>query len=221
MKRDAPAAGRNLEAIAAVLVPRLSGRAGDLLEIGSGTGQHALGLTARIPEIVWWPSDPDPDQRASIDALRREGGDNLRAPLALDAAAGTWPLRSIAEERARRAGGAPVASAAPEANRCLDALFCANVIHIAPFTVCEGLLAGAGRHLLPGGLLFLYGPFRRDGAHTASSNADFDASLRARDTRWGVRDLEVVTTLAATQGLMLAELIEMPANNLVLVLARS
>lgn len=218
MKRDAPAAGRNLEPIAAVLTPRLEGRPGDLLEVGSGTGQHALGLTARLPEITWWPSDPDPDQRASIDAWRREGGGNLRPPLALDAAAASWPLGVIAEERARRAGGD---RARADDHRCLDFVFCANVIHIAPFNVCEGLLAGAGRHLLPGGQLFLYGPFRRNGAHTAASNADFDASLRARDARWGVRDLEAVTTLAAAQGLGLAALIEMPANNLVVVLERS
>lgn len=218
MKRDAPAAGRNLEPIAAVLVPRLERRSGHLLEIGSGTGQHALGLTARLPELIWWPSDPDPEQRASIDAWRREGGGNLRAPLALDAAAERWPLGPIAEERGRRAVGTDTAA---QGDRCLDALFCANVIHIAPFVVCEGLLAGAGRHLLPGGQLFLYGPFRRDGAHTAPSNADFDASLRARDPRWGVRDLEAVTTLAAGQGLRLAELVEMPANNLVVVLERS
>ena len=228
MKRDAPAAGRNLEAIAEVLVPRLANRPGDLLEIGSGTGQHALGLSARLPELVWWPSDPDPDQRESIGAWRREGGSNLRAPLALDAAGRIWPLGVIAEERAQRtvdilpptaAGPASAVGNAgePSADHCLDALFSANVIHIAPFEVCEGLLGGAGRHLLPGGLLFLYGPFRRNGAHTASSNADFDASLRARDPRWGVRDLEAVTALAVAQGLTLMEVVEMPANNLVVV----
>ncbi|HSG88814.1 MAG TPA: DUF938 domain-containing protein [Pseudomonadales bacterium] len=198
MKRDAPAAARNLEAIATVLATVLAGRSGHLLEIGSGTGQHAAGIAPRLPALAWWPTDPDPDQRASIDARVRETAcPTLRQAGALDAAR-DWPL------------GAEAAPPTP-----LAAIFSANVIHISDWAVTEGILRNAGRHLAADGVLILYGPFARGGRPMAPSNADFDASLRSRNPAWGVRDLDAVEALAATSGLRLARTIEMPANNLI------
>jgi SAM-dependent methyltransferase len=200
---DAAAFHRNHAPIWSVLAPLL-GAAGDVLELGSGTGQHAAAFARASPHITWWPSDPDPRHRASIAAWRAHAGlANLRAPMPIDLAEAHWPL---AEH------GAP--------DRYL-ALFCANVVHIAPWRAAEGLFAGAGRHLAADGRLVLYGPFMRGGRHTAPSNADFDAGLRRANAEWGVRDIDALCRLADAAGLRLAEIADMPANNLVLVFART
>lgn len=193
----APATQRNRAPIAAVLARWLP-PAGTVLEIASGTGEHALHFAAALPALTWQPSDPDAAHRRSIEAYRRaEGRANLRPPLDLDATAADWPLHQ------------PV-----------EAIVCCNMIHIAPWAAAEGLVAGAGRHVKPGGGLFLYGPFRRGGQHTAPSNAAFDASLRAQDPAWGVRDLEAVAALAAAAGFAPPLVEAMPANNLSLWFAR-
>ena len=192
----APATRRNRDAILAVL-ERVLPAAGVVLEIASGSGEHAAYFATCLPGLIFQPSDPDPAARASIDAWAAEsGGGNLRPALALDAAAASWPI-----ERA-------------------DAVLCINMIHIAPWRATEGLFAGAARLLGSGGVLFLYGPYRRGGVHTAPSNAAFDADLRARDPQWGVRDLEDVAALGAAAGLGAPEIVPMPANNLSVVFRR-
>ncbi len=192
-----PAAARNREPILGVLRSRL-GPGARVLEVASGSGEHAAWFAQGLPGVVWRPSDREPAALASIRARRDAAAlPNLEEPLALDAAdAGSWP-------------------AGP-----MDAVVCLNMIHIAPWPAAEGLMAGCGRLLAPGGMLYLYGPFREGGAHTAPSNAAFDESLKARDPAWGVRDLEAVADLAARQGLDLAERIAMPANNLSLIFIR-
>jgi hypothetical protein len=157
------------------------------------------------PEIVWWPSDLNEQHLASIAAWRVHSGlGNVRPPQRIDLSDPAWCL-------AQHEGSNP----GP-----LLAVFCANVIHIAPWRVAEGLFAGAGRHLRADGWLFLYGPFKRDGAHTAVSNAVFDTSLRANNPEWGVRDIAELEKLAEGAGLQLVEIAEMPANNLTLVFGR-
>ncbi len=201
---DAAAFHRNHTAIAPVLVKFLRGRSGDVLEIGSGTGQHAIAFASRLPGIVWWPTDLNDNHLRSIAAWREHSKiADVRAPVRLDASASDWKLaeRGLPEK--------------------FIAMFCANVIHIAPWAVAEGLFAGAGRHVAPGGRLFLYGPFRRDGVHNSQSNAEFDESLRRRDPAWGVRDTADLKKLADRNGLRFAELVEMPANNAVLVFERA
>ena len=191
-RRRAPAASRNAEPILAVLRRVLPAR-GRVLEVASGTGEHALYFAGRLPGLVFQPSDPDPGCRASIDAWRMHAGlPNLLPPLALDVHRAPWPIEP---------------EAAP------DALLCINMIHIAPWTACLALLDGAATWLAPGAPLFLYGPYREGGAHTAPSNEDFDASLRARDPSWGVRDLESVRAEAEARGFALEEVVPMPANN--------
>jgi SAM-dependent methyltransferase len=168
---------------------------GTVLEIGSGSGQHAVHFAENLPKITWLPSDVDPENIASIRLWRREAGSpNLFAPRRVDVLDDDWGVGSV------------------------DAVFCANMIHIAPWECCAGLVAGARRHVRAGGLLILYGPFRIGGAHTAPSNAEFDADLRGRDARWGVRDLEAVGTEA--RGFRLEERVEMPANNQTVVFRR-
>jgi SAM-dependent methyltransferase len=192
----APAVARNRDPLLAVLRPRLP-RAGLVLEIASGTGEHLAALAALTPDLAFQPTDPDPAARASANAWARHlAAGNMRPALPLDAAAPeTWPVAAA------------------------DAILCVNMIHIAPWAATLGLLRGAARLLPPGAPLFLYGPFRRGGAHTAPSNAAFDESLRARDPAWGVRDLEAVA--AAAEGFGPPELIPMPANNLTVVFRRS
>lgn len=182
----APSAERNKEPILQVL-RRVLPRSGLVLEIASGTGQHVAHFARALPALEWQPSDPDPGSRASVLAWTKELA-NVRAPLDVDVRR-PWPL-----ERA-------------------DAIVCINMIHVAPWAAAEALLAGAGTVLEPGGVLFLYGPFRRFGQHTAPSNEAFDASLRAQDPEWGVRDLEAVEDLASAGGFSLEEVVAMPANN--------
>jgi SAM-dependent methyltransferase len=194
--RHAPATLRNREPILAVL-RRVLPPSGIVLEIASGTGEHAVFFAASLPALVWQPSDPDPAARASIAAhAAAAGAGNIRPPLALDASQ-PWPDLAV------------------------DAVLCVNMIHIAPWEATEGLMRGAAAVLPPGGPLYLYGPFRRAGRHTADSNAVFDRMLRAQDPRWGVRDLEAVAGLAAAHGFGAPDVVEMPANNLSVTFRRA
>jgi SAM-dependent methyltransferase len=203
---DAAAFHRNHEAIWAVLQPFLAGRTGDVVEAGSGTGQHVVHFARHTPDIVWWPSDLNEKHLRSIEAWRAHSGlSNIRPPLRIDLSDAAWC-------DAMHDNNGP---------QNLLAVFCANVIHIAPWRVAEGLFEGAGRYLRADGRLFLYGPFKRGGKHTAVSNAVFDTSLRERDPEWGVRDVEALERLAADAGLALVATAEMPANNLILAFERS
>jgi SAM-dependent methyltransferase len=203
---DAAAFHRNHAPIWAVLQKFLAGKSGDVLEAGSGTGQHVVHFAKHTPGITWWPSDLNERHLKSIEAWRAYAGlPNIRPPQRIDLTDPAW-------SSAMQASGGPAE---------LLAVFCANVIHIAPWRVAEGLFAGAGRYLRADGRLFLYGPFKRDGKHTAMSNAVFDTSLRQQDAEWGVRDIADVEKLAATVGLVLVETVPMPANNLILVFGRT
>lgn len=202
---DAAAFHRNHRAIWDALAPFLAGLTGDVLEAGSGTGQHVVFFAGRTPDLTWWPSDLNAAHLASIAAWRAASGlANVRPPHRVDLSDPQWP-------QALRSAGGP---------RQLAALFCANVVHIAPWPVAEGLVAGASRLLQPGGRLFLYGPFKRGGRHTALSNAVFDTSLRDSNPEWGVRDLDEVTALAERSGLTAGDVVEMPANNLMAAFVR-
>jgi len=200
---DAAAFHRNHAAIAPVLDAFLRGRTGDVLEIGSGTGQHAVAFAQRLPSIVWWPTDLNDNHLRSIAAWRAHTRlANVQTPIRLDASVPDWNLAAL------------------RLPSQFLAMFCANVIHISPWAVAQGLFAGAGRHLTADGRLFLYGPFKRDGVHNAPSNADFDESLRRQNSEWGVRDVADVKKLGAANGLRFIELIEMPSNNAVLTFER-
>jgi SAM-dependent methyltransferase len=203
---DAPAFHRNHQPIWAILQKFLDGRSGDVLEAGSGTGQHVIDYARRRPDITWWPSDVNEAHLKSISAWRAHARlANVRPPLRIDLSDPAWCSEM-------HDGSGP---------RQLLAVFCANVIHIAPWRIAEGLFAGAARYLRADGRLFLYGPFKRDGKHTALSNAVFDTSLRGNNPEWGVRDIADAKALAESVGLNLVEIVEMPANNLVLTFARS
>jgi SAM-dependent methyltransferase len=196
-RRSAPHVARNAGPIADVLRSVLPGR-GLVLEIASGSGEHALHFARTFPHLHWQPSDPDPAALRSIQAWRSaEGPANLLPPIALDVCAAEWPV-----ERA-------------------DAILCINMIHISPWAAAEGLLRGAGRLLAPGGLLYLYGPYFQADVVTAPSNLAFDASLRARHPEWGIRDLEPVVAAAQAQGFALGAVVPMPANNLSVVLRKA
>jgi hypothetical protein len=203
---DAAAFHRNHQAIRTVLQRFLAGKSGDVVEAGSGTGQHVVDFASHIPEIIWWPSDLNEQHLKSINAWRTHAGlANIRPPLRIDLSDSTWCPQM-------HDGSGPGE---------LLAVFCANVIHIAPWCVAEGLFAGAAHYLRADGRLFLYGPFKRDGRHTAISNAVFDSSLRERDPEWGVRDIEALKELAGRVGLVLVEIVEMPANNLIVIFERT
>ena len=196
----APAAERNRQPILEVL-SRVLPDSGLVLEVASGSGEHARWFAQALRPLVWQPSDPDPACRRSIAGHGAghgagAGTATFEAPLDLDAGAADWPI-----ERA-------------------DAVVCINMTHIAPWSATAGLAAGAARILPPGGVLYLYGPYMRGGHHTAPSNAAFDASLRARNPDWGLRDVEAVAEAAGLQGLVLSEVVDMPANNLSLVFTR-
>jgi SAM-dependent methyltransferase len=168
---------------------------GVVLEVASGSGQHAAFLAPQFPSLIWQPSDPSAVARASIQEWTA-GIANMRPPVDLDATAAPWPALSA------------------------DAVVCINMIHIAPWAACLGLLQGAAGLLAPGAPLYLYGPYRRDGRDTAPSNAAFDADLKARNPAWGVRDLETVAAAAAAAGFGPPAIIPMPANNLSVVFRR-
>ena len=197
MRRHAPAATRNRQPILDVLRQHLPA-AGLVLEVASGSGEHVMHFAASLPNLVFQPSDPDSAARASIDDWAHETGlANVRPAVALDAQQAAWPVEQA------------------------DAVLCSNMIHIAPWQAAIGLIAGAGRLLSAEGLLYLYGPYRRGGRHTAQSNDAFDRDLRQRNPAWGVRDLEDVAACANENGFSAPEIVEMPANNLSLIFRRA
>jgi len=188
-----PSVARNRDPILSVL-RRVLPSTGMVLEIASGTGEHAVYFAAALPHLNWQPTDRDEQALASIAAHRASANlPNLLAPIVLDASSATWPVQQA------------------------DAVVAINMVHIAPWSATEGLLAGAGWVLSSGGVLYLYGAYKENGAHTAASNAAFDLDLRRRNPEWGVRDLEQVVERAATHGLRLVERVAMPANNLSLI----
>jgi len=195
VRRQAPAAARNRGPILAVLRDWLPAE-GLVLEVASGSGEHAVHFAEALPGLVFQPSDPDAGALASIDAWAEEAA-NIRGAVRLDAASADWPVGAV------------------------DAVVCINMIHIAPWAAAEGLVRGAAARLPSGGPLVLYGPYRVGGAHTAPSNAAFDADLRARDPAWGVRDLEAVAALGSDAGFGAPEVRAMPANNLMLRFRRA
>ncbi len=212
-RRYAPATDRNREPILALLQQVLP-PSGTVLEISSGTGEHALYFAPRLAPRQWLPSDLSPEARASIAAWREAApADNLHPPLELDAAAPFWPV-----ELPPSAALLPVLDLQ---RYPITALVNINMIHISPWSACLGLMAGAGRILPQGGVLYLYGPYKQGGQHTAPSNVAFDASLQAQNPQWGVRDLETVVAAAEAEGLTLVETVAMPANNLSVVFKAS
>ncbi len=192
-----PSVAHNRDPILAVL-QRVLPQAGKVLEIASGTGEHAAYFAAALPHLTWQPTDRDERALKSIAAHRAASGlPNLLAPLVLDAAAPEWPVEQA------------------------DMIAAINIVHISPWRATQGLMAGAGRVLPPGGVLYLYGAYKENRVHTAPSNEAFDQNLRRRNPEWGVRDLESVADLAREHGLDLLERVQMPANNLSLIFRRS
>lgn len=196
--RMSPSTARNRDPILKVLKTCLPAE-GLVLEIAAGAGEHAVHNAAAFPGLVWQPTDPDPEALSSIAAWREHANlPNVLPPLSLNAAEpDSWPVARA------------------------DAVVNINMIHISPWSATEGLMAGAGRILVPGGVLFLYGPYLEATVETAPSNLSFDASLRARNGAWGIRALEDVMGLAAEHGLALASRVPMPANNLSLVFRKA
>lgn len=193
---SSPSAGRNKAILAETLAQVLPARA-RVIEIASGTGEHALAIVTSRPDLDWTPSEPDAQSRASVDSWAKDAGGRIRTCLDLDVTAPGW--------------GADLGP--------FHALVCANMIHIAPWQATEGLFEGAARLLSSQGLVCFYGPFR-EGADTAASNLKFDASLKSRDPRWGVRERADVDALARRRRFEPVDRIPMPANNLVLVYRR-
>lgn len=195
-KKVAPAAARNRDAILNVLQSVLPAQ-GTILEIASGSGEHIVHFAQSLQHLHWQPSDPEPAALASIAAWSAEAAlANIAPPVKLDACSLDWPVARV------------------------DAILCINMIHIAPWEATLGLMAGAGRLLAPGALLYLYGPFHEDGIPLAPSNAEFDASLKARDPQWGLRHVDDVADVATRHGLTLRKRTAMPANNLSLIFYR-
>ncbi|MGJ5676436.1 MAG: DUF938 domain-containing protein [Nostochopsis sp.] len=200
-RQYAPATQRNREPILEVLMQVLPA-IGGVLEIASGTGEHAVYFAPRLFPRQWIPSDPNPLCRGSIEAWRTHlPCKNLHSPLEIDVREPVWMVEKEAFF----------------ATSPITAIVNINMIHISPWAACLGLMTGAGHILSSGGILYLYGPFKRDGKHTAPSNAAFDESLRAQNPEWGVRNLEDVVTAASTHNLTLLNIYQMPANNLSVV----
>ena len=179
------------------ILARVLPRQGVVLEVASGTGQHVLHFAKALPGLAWQPSDPDPELRESI-ALRVKEQQlaNVNRPIDLDVSRLPWPLQTA------------------------DAVLCINMIHVAPWSATLALLEGTKALLPTQHVLFLYGPYRRFGQHTSKSNEQFDSDLRAHDPEWGLRELEAVSEAAASSGFVLAEVVEMPANNFSLIFKR-
>ena len=197
MKQSSPAAERNREPIVEALRPVLPER-GLVLEIASGSGEHAVHFAEAFPKLLWQPTDAEPAALRSIEARRAESGlFNLLPPVSLDVRAGQWPV--------------PLA----------DAILCINMVHISPWAATAGLMRGAARLLQPGSPLYLYGPYFQDGVETAPSNIAFDADLKARNPEWGLRRLEDVAAEGEAHGFRLEQILPMPANNLSVVLRKS
>lgn len=198
MKKHAPATLRNREAILAILRHELP-EWGTVLEVASGSGEHAVYFAEHVPALAWQPSDPDPEAIASIAAYREEfDGVNLREPLVLDASSPpSWPIKRA------------------------DAILCCNMVHISPWAATVGLFKGASQILDADAPLILYGPYFESGVEAAPSNIQFDLGLRARDDRWGIRELEDVDRIAQRNGFNRTARHEMPANNLTLVYRRA
>ncbi|MEG3179270.1 DUF938 domain-containing protein [Sphingomonas sp. LT1P40] len=194
VRKHAPATLRNREAIGEVLAGVLP-TSGDVVEIASGSGEHIAYLAGRFPGLNWQPSDPEPAALASI-ASWCTGLANVASPLAVDAAAPEWPVARA------------------------DAILCVNMVHISPWAATSGLLDGAARLLPSGGPLILYGPYRRATLPTAPSNEAFDLLLKSRNPDWGLRDVADVTAAAMARGLAFDRLVEMPANNIMLIYRR-
>lgn len=196
-RETAPSAERNRQPILEVLARALPPR-GLVLEIGSGTGQHVAHFAQALPALTFQPSEMDVERHASIAAWAAAGRlSNVKPPLAFDVTKRPWPVSAA------------------------DAIVCINVIHISPWEATLALMAGAGAILSAGGVLVTYGPYKRGGAHTSQSNQAFDASLRARNPLWGVRDVDTVAQVAGSEGLALEEIVPMPANNFTLVWRKS
>jgi hypothetical protein len=194
---SAPAAERNKQPIIDVLARVLPER-GEVIEIASGTGQHVAHFAAALPALNWQPTEPQADMHDSIAAWIEAGSlSNVRPPIVLDVSKHPWPVRRA------------------------EAIVCINMIHIAPWQATLDLMRGAGEILSARGVLFLYGPYRRFGAHTAPSNEAFDADLRSRNPAWGIRDLEAVEDIAKRNGLRLIETVAMPANNFSVVFGKA
>jgi Protein of unknown function (DUF938) len=192
----APATERNREAILSVLKSILPMQ-GKVLEIASGTGEHITFWAPYFPELTWQPSDPDPMHLASIEGwIAQFTAANILPPIQIDVTKDAWSINSV------------------------EVILCVNMIHIAPWEACLGLLRGAQSLLSKGGLLYLYGPFKQQGKHTAPSNEAFDLSLRAQDPSWGVRELEAVIDSAQKHDLHLQQVIPMPANNFSVVFCK-
>lgn len=195
-----PSAARNTEPILKLLEGLLPAD-GKMLEIGCGTGEHAVSFAAAMPSLTWLPTDPDPASRASTASwIRFRGLGNILAPRDLDASSARWGVEELAP---------------------FDAVLSINMVHIAPWAAAVGLFSGAGRLLRNGGLLVLYGPFMHNGIHNAPSNAAFDQSLKTRNADWGLRDIADLECIAREAGLRLDETVEMPANNTLLVFRRA
>jgi cyclopropane fatty-acyl-phospholipid synthase-like methyltransferase len=195
-----PSAARNAEPILKVLKDLLPAQ-GTVLEIGCGTGEHAVCFAAAMPSLTWLPTDPDPASRASTASwIGFRGLSNVLAPIDVDASSSVWGVENLAP---------------------FDAMLSINMIHIAPWEATAGLFSGAGRLLRGGGLLCLYGPFMHNGAYNAPSNAAFDQSLKARNPAWGLRDIGELERVARAAGLRLDETVAMPANNTLLVFRRA
>ena len=194
-RQQAPAAQRNREPILAVLREVLP-PSGTILEIASGSGEHVIHFARALPDLTFQPSDINPASLESISAwIASSAVPNILPPVKLDVMAGNWPLSA-------------------------DAIICINMVHISPWEATIGLMQGAAGVLSAGAPLYLYGPYRRGGAHTADSNRAFDADLRSRNPAWGVRDLEAVSDLAAASGFSAPRIVEMPANNLSVIFRR-
>ncbi len=212
LRQYAPATQRNRQPILDVLQQVLP-PTGTVLEISSGTGEHATFFAPALAPRQWLPSDPNPIAQASIAAWRDHcPSPNLHPPISLNVCDPRWPVEQEPLPEPLHSNGFVVGN--------IQAIVNINMIHIAPWAACLGLMAGAQRILPPNGVLYLYGPFQQNGQHTAPSNAAFDQSLRSQNPEWGVRDLEAVIAVAAAHELTFAKTIAMPANNLSVIFQR-